>query len=326
MKEKGENDFIIIEASSCIGGRIHTIGQIDNCPIEMGATWFNRSHTNLIKLLEKLAIETFPQKMGDKVIYEPSSSSDPYFATMPPNDYPSLRIKGGTSTLIDTLAQEIGINKIHTSEKVTSIRKTKEGVEVITDKNHYLADKVITTLPPNLLINSIDFSPALPQDLIDIATRTHTWMGESIKVALTFKSPFWTTVNSTATIFSNVGPITEMYEHNNYEGSFFALKGFINPDLYTFSKQEREKLLLDQLRKYYGPIVDKEFLSYHEKIWRKEKLTFQPYSSMVYAHQNNGHQFYQKSFWDNRLMISGSETSLVHPGYMEGAVWSGRNI
>ena len=136
----------------------------------------------------------------------------------------------------------------------------------------------------------------------------------------------WTTGNSTGTIFSNVGPISEMYEHNNYEGSFFVLKGFINPNLYTFSKKEREKLLLAQLRKYYGPIVDKEFLSYHEKIWRNEKLTFHPYLTQVFPHQNNGHKIYQNSLWEDRLIISGSETSLVHPGYMEGAVWSGEII
>lgn len=39
-------------------------------------------------------------------------------------------------------------------------------------------------------------------------------MGESIKVGLTYATPFWRE-KSSETIFSNVGPIPEMYDYSN---------------------------------------------------------------------------------------------------------------
>lgn len=39
-------------------------------------------------------------------------------------------------------------------------------------------------------------------------------MGESIKVGLTYTTPFWRE-KSSETIFSNVGPIPEIYDHSS---------------------------------------------------------------------------------------------------------------
>lgn len=52
-------------------------------------------------------------------------------------------------------------------------------------------------------------------------------MGESIKVGLTYATPFWRE-KSSETIFSNVGPIPEMYDHSNAEETYFGLMGFLN--------------------------------------------------------------------------------------------------
>ena len=48
--------FLILEAQGDIGGRINTIKGVLDSPMEMGATWFNVIHTDLIQLLKDLEI------------------------------------------------------------------------------------------------------------------------------------------------------------------------------------------------------------------------------------------------------------------------------
>ncbi len=312
----------VLESRDRYGGRIHTLGYENNTPVEMGATWLGSQHHTLIRLLEELEIATFEQVIGDKAIYEAISTSPHYLASLPPNPEPSLRIKQGTYCLIDKLVDLVGSDNISLNQRVQEIKRTEKSVLVRTTDLEISADKVIVTLPPNLMSHSIQFYPALPSELVDIANQTHTWMGESIKVALRYDQPFWRTDELSGTIISNVGPIPEMYDHSNVEDNSYALMGFLNGNYHNVTKTDRLKLILAQLRKYFGNKADR-YTEYCEEVWRNEHDTFRPYKSHVLPHQNNGHLLYDESYYDGRLILAGTETSKVYPGYMEGAVYSG---
>lgn len=315
----------ILESRSRIGGRIHTVGFEENKPIEMGATWLGYKHKHLYGFLEEIGLKVFIQELGDKAIFEPISTSPSYLASLPQNDEPSLRINGGSTKLIKTLAEKVGMSNIHISEKVSSVKLSPNYIEVMSNNETYRAHKVISTLPPNLLINTIKFVPELPDELKSVASSTHTWMGDSIKVALSYSKPFWKNENSSGTILSNVGPINEMYDHSNYEKNYYALKGFFNGNFYSISQEERKQMVLQQLKKYYGSAVEK-YDNYFEKIWIQELDTYHPYDSHVLPHQNNGHTIYRQTFLDDRLIIAGSETSPIYPGYMEGAIYNAKSV
>lgn len=315
----------VIEARKRIGGRIHTLGWDTNHPIEMGATWLGSQHSHLISLLQELNIETFDQHIGDTAIYEAISTSPHYLAQLPANQDPTMRIKGGTESLIQELKSKIKEDNIQLDSRVSSIEKVGDRVLTKTSTGHYISKMIISTLPPNLLLNTISISPDLPNPTVEIAKQTHTWMGESIKVALSYTSPFWKQKNFSGTIMSNVGPIPEMYDHTNYDENFFALKGFLNGNFYSLTKEERLHLILNQLSKYFGSIV-RDYLDYEETIWKKEEFTFYPNERHVLPHQNNGHPVYQDHFWDGSLYIGGSETATTNPGYMEGAVQSAMHL
>ena len=312
----------ILESRDRYGGRIHTLGYENNTPVEMGATWLGVQHQTLIKLLKALDIDTFEQVIGDKAIYEAISTSPHYLATLPPNPEPSLRIKRGTYSLIDKLVTKIESENIFLNQRVQEVRKNDKSILVKTNTLEVHADKVIVTLPPNLLVNSIRFLPVLPSALVSLAEKTHTWMGESIKIALRYDRPFWRTDKLSGTIISNVGPIPEMYDHSNVEDSSYALMGFLNGSYHNLSKANRLSLILTQLRKYFGSHVD-SYSEYCEEVWRNEADTFRPYKHHVLPHQNNGHAIFNDSYYDDRLILAGTETSKVFPGYMEGAVCSG---
>lgn len=311
----------IVEGRDRLGGRIFTKYAENTAPQEMGATWLGRKHLNLMRLLQELNIGIFEQILGKTAVYEPISTSPPQIVSLPPNNDPSFRIQGGTSVLINALAGNLSEEQIFLSQKVDSIKAVENGLIVETKSHQFKAKKVISTLPPYLLVNSIQFEPTLPDSFLGIAQNTHTWMGESIKIGLTYDEPFWRKDNLSGTIFSAVGPIPEMYDHSNYEDSFYSLKGFLNGSYFSVSKEERLAMILKQLQKYFGEKAA-HFKDYNETVWRNEPFTFTDYQSHILPHQNNGHPVFQEKYLNNKLFVVGAETATNHPGYMDGAVSS----
>lgn len=318
---RGQNYRIkIVEGRSRLGGRILTTFG-NNTPIEMGATWFSPQHTELQKLLKELNLEIFEQELGKTAIYDPISTSPHQVVSLPAHQEPSFRIKGGTFSLIQALEKSLENLDLELKCIVSSIKEEADMLRVETSQGDYKARKVVSTLPPFLFQNKIKVSPALPAAFVDIANKTHTWMGESIKIGLSYAIPFWKEKGLSGTIFSNPGPIPEMYDHSNAEHSAFALKGFLNGAYCSISQEQRLELILKQLEKYYGSQV-REYLDYHELIWQNEPLTFSRYSDHLFPHQNNGSEVFRNDYLNNNLFISGTETSASFPGYMEGAVRS----
>ncbi len=311
----------ILEARPRVGGRIHTLYKESEAPIERGATWLGKKHSHLLTLLKELKIDIFIQHLGKFAVYEPSSLSHPQVVQLPPNNDPSFRIKGGSSNLINTLKSYLDEEQIQLRQVVESIENQGKNVCVKTNKGDFYADAVITTLPPFLLTKTIKFAPILPADFTTTSTNTHTWMGDSIKVGLTFKKAFWLEGQTSGTIMSNVGPIPEMYDQSDFEKKHFALVGFMNGSFYPLTKEERKEMIMKQLEKYYGELAH-DFLSYEEAIWRKEEFTFKNYESHILPHQNNGNAAFQEAYFDGKLLIAGAETAKSYPGYMDGAVQS----
>jgi monoamine oxidase len=319
LKQEGI-PFKFLEARDRIGGRIHTVLEADKTPTEMGATWFNEQHYNLVALLQELEIGAFEQYIDGSVFYQREANS-PTEKIQIPKQSPSYRIIGGTSNLIKTLYQKLGQDEVLLNQAVTSIRFKDDKIQVIA-QDIFEADKVVLAIPPKLWAKKIRFEPALPEDLITIAKQTHTWMEDSIKIALCFDTPFWQEEKIPATLFSNVGPITEFYDHCNYERSKFALCGFMNSSLKSLAAAERKAIVLNQLKEVFGPKV-LDYIAYEEFIWSKEEFTFEASEQLLYPHQNNGNPIFSNDFFDGKLLISSAESAKESPGYMDGAVYAG---
>ncbi len=319
LKEKGIA-FKILEARSRIGGRINTVSGTNETPIEMGATWFGDQHQQVISLLKELDISYFEQYMKGTVFFQPFSTS-PAQSIQIPSQPPSYRISGGTSQLINSLYSKLDEKDILLDSAVTSISFNDNSVEVRTQNELFKADKVILASPPKLWAKKITFTPELPADLLDIANHTHTWMEDSIKIALTYKNAFWEEENLSGTLFSNTGPIIEFYDHSNHERSKYALCGFINSSFKQLDGEIRKQKVLDQLKNVFG---DKalDFLDYEECIWSSEENTFVNSSEALFPHQNNGHPIFGKSYMNDLLFISSAEAASAFPGYMDGAISS----
>lgn len=315
--------FKILEARNRVGGRINTFYGENMAPVEMGATWFTPQHKYLIKLLEELKIDFFKQSIDNTVFYE-SSSNSPAQLVQIPNQGNSYRISGGTSCLINALFKRLDQNDIMINQSVKHIINNENSVQVKA-KNAFESNTVVLAIPPKLWAKNIEFTPQLPINLISVAKQTQTWMEDSIKVAITYNKPFWENEDLPSTLFSNAGPIVELYDHTNHEKSKFALCGFMDSSLKNLTTHARRESVNLQLKNIFG-VRALEYTNYKECIWNYEENTYVPSDTILLPHQNNGNPIFNNTYFGNKLYISSSESALEFPGYMEGAVYSANTI
>lgn len=317
--------FLILEAQDNIGGRINTVRGVLDSPMEMGATWFNAIHINLIQLLEKLEINYFPQHIEGKTIFQTHSFQPPQIFYVPNSEQPSYRIKNGTFAIIEKLISIIGKENIFTNTIVNKIIDKEDHVLLIDSLgNSYESEVVVSTIPPQICIENIQFEPSLPSELKSLMPKVQTWMSGSIKFALEYDVPFWLENGFSGTIYSQSSIAVEVYDHCNYEANKFSLVGFLSGSAINYTIQEREKLVIKQIENLFGSIVPR-YISYHEKVWNNQYiLSTKP--NFLYAHQNNGHDLLQLSYMNDKLFFAGTETSSIHSGYLEGAVSSANRV
>ncbi|MAW93627.1 MULTISPECIES: FAD-dependent oxidoreductase [unclassified Leeuwenhoekiella] len=315
--------FKILEARDRVGGRIHTVLGKNETPVEMGATWFGNHHQHVIALLEELGIGYFEQYMKGTVFFQPMSTS-PAQSIQVPSQPPSYRISGGTSHLINTLYNRLDAEDVVLNQEVQKISFHTNSVEVVA-ADTFTASKVILAIPPKIWSIRIAFEPQLPMDLLHTAQLTHTWMEDSIKVAITYAQPFWEQEQHSGTLFSNTGPLTEFYDQCNYERSKYALCGFMSTSFKQLDDTERRNRVINQLQSVFGAKAA-DYVDYKECIWSRENLTYTDSETPLFPHQNNGAPIFRDSFFEDRLLICGAETASEFPGYMDGAVSSANRV
>jgi monoamine oxidase len=323
LKKKGFS-IKILEGNSRIGGRVYTKNSY-NTKIELGATWLWNYNPELIQLCKNLEISLFEQNMQGDALFEASSANLPQRFQIPKNQEISYRIVGGTSSILNKLSVDFSDKELELNQKIVAINTEKTAVRIVTATSEFIADFVVSTIPPQLLVNTVQFNPKLPQSLVQIANNTHTWMKDSIKFAIVYKTPFWKESELSGASFSNVGPFTEMYDHTDFKRHHFALMGFLNGDLNKETKQYREEKVSQQLLKFFGEDGE-NYLSYEEQVWSNEALLSFQNDTFISPHFNNGHAIYQQDFLDGKFIVAGSETSTKYGGYMEGAIHRGNQI
>lgn len=317
LVKKGEHDIVILEGRDRIGGRIHT-----NDGIDLGATWFQSHHANLSALMTNLGMEKFDQYSSGKSVLVYNSMAPAHYFESDPNAPAAHRISGGSIALIEALAKPIA-DKIQSNTSVTKIEEGDESVTIQTTNRIFVAKKVIIALPPQL-VTRINFEPPLLEILISALENTHTWMSNAIKVGLTFKHPFWRDKGFSGTVIGQIGPTIELYDHSNADDTAYGLMGFVNEGLRDESAEERKERILTYLETHLGAEI-RNYISYQEKDWSIDDYTSCEKLKSVYISPRYGNPLFKEFHMNHKILFSGAETSPVHGGYMDGAVYSGLN-
>lgn len=310
----------ILEARDRIGGRISTLRAGDfHC--EMGATWLGPQHSVLLSLFKELDLPKFTQYVKGKGIVNYGAEYPPYLYEANPGDPPTYRITNGSDALINTLYDKAGPEIIFDT-KAESITDTSGSVLIKTNKGAFESDAVLSTIPPKLTFQSINFEPPLSPDVLEQMNKTHTWMSNSIKFAIQYKTPFWRLDNYSGNLMAPGGPVVEMYDHSTAADNAFGLMGFLSEELRPFSMSQRKGIVLDFLSDFYGQEMLK-CVDYQDKDWSLDPLTTTTDFESVQQHPVYQNQIFQKEYYQGKLIFSGTETSPHYAGYMEGAVFSG---
>lgn len=303
---KNEYKITVFEARDRTGGRVHTIDGFD-----LGPSWIWGHQHRILSVIQSLRLELFPQYAAGYALYDTHQNIQPF---IPPPSPPCARMKGGIKTLIDALNASVPPGCIRLSETVRSITAHENGIVIETLKGCYEADLVLCTLPPRVVLETMEFDPPLPSELKQKFSAIPTWMGHAAKCVIEFKTPFWRDMGLSGFCFSHAGPLAEI--HDACSDDRAALFGFVHSGA---SMEKIETDVRTQMERLFGE-KGKEILSFHLIDWRTE-----PYSSVpADAHGPHSHPTYGLSaaWCDGRVMFAGTETAFTEGGYLEGAIRS----
>lgn len=300
-------DITILEARERIGGRIASLGGHD-----LGPTWIWPHHTDILILLRALEIPTYPQYESGHALYQTPTQIESF---RPQRDM-RYRIEGSVGRLIQTLHDKLHVTT-KLSTPVTAIKSEGEKIQIETDKQAYVAEYVISTLPPRLTLRDIAFDPPLLPEIITRFEQTSTWMGHSAKCIITYDKAFWREMGLSGFVFSHTGPLAEIHDACTSQSA--ALFGFCNRvDLPTFHSDVKR-----QLTALFGKQAS-EIRHIHALDWKSERYT----STLADARPTSSHDDYGMDFdiYDGRLFFAGTETSYSQGGYLEGALRSAMRV
>lgn len=312
----------ILEARPRLGGRIFT-KEVNSCQLELGATWFGPQHTSLMALINQLEIPFKTQENGSEAIYDFRPKGNLERFQIPNQRSSTFKFKSGSSSLINTLFQK-QTGKVHFNEIVKSISYS-DTFTVETEQNQFEADYLILTIPLQLIADTIEFEPGLPQSFQNLLSNTHTWMSDSIKFSVAFNSDFWKNDRYIGTLMSPQQIVQEMYDHSDKDREQNALVGFLNAGYSELSEENRKERLSNQLRDTFNQKAF-DIKAYADVNWRNEAFTIHKQAKALIPHQNNGNPKLREGLFENCLYFSASETAGQTPGYMDGAVHRGMEV
>ena len=296
-------EVIILEARERTGGRIMGIDGHD-----MGPSWVWPHQKNILQLIETLDLELFSQYTEGFAVYDAPDGVQKFMA---PHTTPSYRIKGGITALVMALEKRLK-DPVKLNEKVHALTQSDQMISVKTESGVYEVERVISTLPPRLAMQSLDYFPVLSLELQTKLQHIPTWMGYSAKCVIEYPDAFWRKEGLSGFAVSHLGPLGEMHDACTEDKA--ALFGFIH----SYAKYDNfEEAVTQQLIRLYGQNAANPSKVYFVD-WKKETYTSTALDAMpLREHPSYG---FDETHFDGKLIFSGTESAFREGGYLDGAI------
>ncbi len=308
-------DVRLGEARDRLGGRI-----LSEDGLDLGPAWFWPGQPRIAALISRLGLRRFDQYGTGALTFEDEQGRIERgrgFASMEG----SWRLEGGLGRLIEALSHELPQDRIHLATPVTRLTKTARGVEVVTQAGEaFHAERVVLALPPRLA-RGLGFAPALPPAVLQAMDAIPTWMAGQAKAIATYERPFWREAGLSGDAMSRRGPMVEIHDASPADGGPFALFGFIG--IVPAARRDMNGLK-DALRSQLGRLFGPEAAAPSRLIvkdWAFDRFTATEHDQRpLYTHPHYGLPRTLTGIWDDRLILSGTETAPRFGGYLEGAL------
>ena len=334
--------FAVFESRERFGGRILSVSPStktdpgnDCVKYDLGPSWiWPDFQPRITRFLHENSIEIFSQWTKGKSLYQTDRETPPQ-AYLDDSPYESARrIQGGTFRLIETLLEQLPDNVLHLHHHLHKVIDRHDFVELhfsVAETELVLTTRrIVITIPPRLLINTLTFSPAIDTKLQAVMDNTATWMGGHAKAVIRYERPFWreSELSGNALARYQGAALAEIFDACSSDGKCAALSGFfaLPAGIRRQYPNDLEALILDQLVRLFGQAAARP-LEVIIKDWFDEPLTsvaadeFPPA-----AHPQYGHPWLQLDHWNNKLYFSGTETAQEFGGYLEGALESAERV
>lgn len=302
----------VLEAHDRIGGRLRSEPVRSGGRVDVGATWFWPGERRVADLVRQLDLRIHDQFIDGDAMFDAPGTATRLVGN--PIDVPSFRFADGADSLTSALADALPTGVIRLSHPVTAIDASGSGVVVHVGTLQWRGRTAILALPPAVAVARIEFSPPLPEPLAGLARSTPVWMGATTKVVVTYADTFWRADGLAGAAISHRGPLREIHDMSGPNGTPAALFGFA-PGGGAIDQAS----VIEQLVGLFGPcaadpndvvVVD----------WAADSVTAPAGLEPSTAYQLFGHPLYREALFDHRIMWASTETGIVSPGHIEGAL------
>lgn len=234
----------------------------------------------------------------------------------------SQRFVGGPQQLSEKLAARLG-RAVHFGVAVRAVDQKRTGVALHSDSETFHARRAILTMPKTLL-GRITFDPPLPPPVDQLLQREP--MGSVLKVNAIYPRPFWREQGLNGSATSEIGPIRITSDNSPPDGNPGVLVGFMEGNdsraFYGASLGARRQAALACFARYFGsraltPIGYVDMIWAHEPFTRGAYGSFSPPGVLTSLNDPLVRPI-------GRVHYASSDASAQWPGYMDGAIRSGR--
>jgi monoamine oxidase len=329
--------YCVVEAKPELGGRIFSpsLGGA-HLSVDLGPTWFWPHQQNMKRLLDDLNVPWFEQYTQGDVLYQ-MQAGVPVQRNTGAGAMTSYRVDGGMMRLVNTLADKVDAQSIHTSLPIENIVKQGDASWVLSGKKDsenesIKAVHVVLAAPPRVLSQHLNLSQYLPNDLSRQLLATPTWMAAQAKFVAIYQRPFWREEGLSGDVFSRVGPMVELHDAStdgaNDIDSTYALFGFVGVPPSVRNQHESgvfEQHCLNQLADVFGEPA-RQPLHYYLKDWAQDTwVATEQDKTEAPSHPHIAISAYQSQLEVLNLSFVGAEYAQSEAGYLEGALISAQS-
>ncbi len=315
--------FKVLEARNRIGGRAYSVKSGAGY-LEAGPAWVWPQYQPQIRtLIATHNIDTLAQYENGDFLLE--RANEIRRGQYPKRYSDAVRLKDGMQSLTKALADDLPEDSIELNCAVDTVN-IEENIRLTTESKRSFSAKAVISTVPGLLLHDCEFTPPLPQKLVDALGRWPTWMASHAKVLIRYSHPFWRDDGLSGSAVSHVGPLLEIADQSSESDGLYALFAFIAWPATV--RQQRALTLqqdcIDHLVRLFGSAAANPE-SFHLQDWAQEKFTAAERDQIeIGYHPPYGEPLLSQGWFDNRLFFAGTETSEEHGGLIEGAIMAGQ--
>lgn len=309
-----------VEARDRVGGRAMSL-TVDQGAVDLGASWIWPGELAVDSFTERFGVPLHPQSIEGNALLDRGELPEQLVGN--PIDVPASRFSAGAQDLAARMYAALPPGTVSLGEPVITIAADQAGVRVSTPVLTYEAEHVILAVPPALAVASIDFTPALPDDVREKAEQTAVWMGQVVKAVAVYDDAFWHAAGLSGSAVSYRGPFTEFHDHSGRDGDPAAIFGFapagrfVDASLTTIAGA-----FVRQLQGLFGPRAATP-VQVDVCDWSREPYTSPTEPSPSASTRTFGHPIFQQPALDGRVSWASTETATAYAGHIEGAIRAG---